>query len=117
MKLKFVIPDVLAIAPDGDLTQKRWLVLLALVTMLVLVIVGPALASPDGQYEIPWWTMDGGGNTLNTGGDYSLGSTVGQPDAGVLEGGGYTLGGGFWGGAGLPAAGDFYIYLPLVLKD
>ena len=39
--------------------------------------------------------------------------TAGQPDAGVLSGGGYSLGGGFWKG-GLPA-GAYRIYLPLVL--
>jgi hypothetical protein len=117
MQLRFVTLDVLAIAPDRDPMKKRWLGLLALVTMFVLVVVGPVLASSDGQYEIPWWTVDGGGNTLNAGGGYSLSGTAGQPDAGVLEDNGYTLAGGLWGGAGLPASGDLYIYLPLVLRS
>jgi hypothetical protein len=46
-------------------------------------------------YSINWWTLDGGGGT-STGGSYSLGGTIGQPDAGVMTGGQYTLTGGFW---------------------
>lgn len=57
--------------------------------------------------------MDGGGATFSEGGGYSLGGTVGQPDAGVMSGRDYTLAGGFWGGGGGAAQ---YIYLPLVLR-
>jgi hypothetical protein len=71
-----------------------------------------ALASSGGSYDLSWWTVDGGGHTLST--DYTLGGTVGQPDAGVLSGGDYTLGGGFWGGGA--AAVEHEIYLPLVLR-
>jgi len=39
---------------------------------------------------------------------------VGQPDAGVLSGGGYTLAGGFWPGG---AAARYGVYLPLVLRN
>ena len=45
-------------------------------------------------YEISWWSIDGGGNTL-IGGSYTLIGIIGQPDAGVLTGGQYTLTGGF----------------------
>jgi hypothetical protein len=39
---------------------------------------------------------------------------MGQPDAGLaLTGGGYTLVGGFWGGA----MAQYRIYLPLVLRN
>ena|ERR1017187_9509460 len=49
-----------------------------------------------------WFTVDGGGVT-SSGAQYSLNSTVGQPDAGIMTGGGYTLNGGFWGSvAALP---------------
>jgi len=40
--------------------------------------------------SLDWWTTDGGGVFIVTG-------TVGQPDAGVMSRGGYTLVGGFWG--------------------
>ena len=33
---------------------------------------------------------------LSTGGDFELSGTIGQPDAGLLVGGGFTLTGGFW---------------------
>ena len=43
-----------------------------------------------------------------------LGGTAGQPDAGSLSGSGYTLDGGFWGGARF--ASQYHIYLPLDMK-
>ena len=75
---------------------------------------GIALAQTGGPYDLSWSTVDGGGHTFSTGGDYSLGGTIGQPDPGLLTGGVYTLGGGFWGG-GAQRVGQS-IYLPLVLK-
>src|SRR5687767_16006175 len=50
------------------------------------------------NYSIDWFTVDGGGGT-STGGVYSVSGTIGQPDAGVLTGGSYSLIGGFWGAA------------------
>jgi len=72
-----------------------------------------ALAQSGGGYDLTWNTVDGGGYTWSEGGGYSLGGTIGQPDAGVLQGGGYTLVGGFWGGA----AAQYRVYLPLVLRN
>ncbi|GAB4411451.1 MAG: hypothetical protein Kow00123_25230 [Anaerolineales bacterium] len=76
----------------------------------LLVVAGVALA--NGAYEIPWFTADGGGATWSTGGDFTLGGTVGQPDAGALSGGAYTLLGGFWAATGPNA----YAYLPVILR-
>jgi hypothetical protein len=53
------------------------------------------LVSPE-RYTIDWWTVDGGGDT-STIGQYSLSGTIGQPDAGTMSGGNFTLQGGFWG--------------------
>ena len=47
------------------------------------------------SYSIDWFTIDGGGGT-STGGVYSVSGTIGQPDAGHMSGGNYTLDGGFW---------------------
>jgi len=47
------------------------------------------------QYSLDWATIDGGGGT-STGGVYSVTGTIGQPDAGAMSGGTYTLAGGFW---------------------
>jgi hypothetical protein len=49
-----------------------------------------------GQYSLDWSTTDGGGGT-STGGVYSVTGTIGQPDAGKMSGGNFTLHGGFWG--------------------
>lgn len=48
------------------------------------------------SYSIDWSTIDGGGGT-STGGVFSVSGTIGQPDAGRMSGGNYTLDGGFWG--------------------
>ncbi len=53
-------------------------------------------ASASAQsYSIDWYKISGGGGT-STGGVYSVSGTIGQPDAGVMSGGNYTLQGGFW---------------------
>jgi len=49
-----------------------------------------------GQYSMDWSTIAGGGGA-STGGVYSVTGTIGQPDAGTMSGGNYTLQGGFWG--------------------
>jgi len=78
----------------------RWISLKAViqkgaVTLLAvcLLMAGPALS----QYEISWYTIDGGGGT-SSGGPYTLTGTIGQPDAGWSIGGKYELLGGFWPG-------------------
>lgn len=48
-----------------------------------------------GQYEISWYTVDGGGGN-SAGGTYNLSGTAGQHDAGAHAGGLYNILGGFW---------------------
>ncbi len=48
------------------------------------------------SFSIDWFTIDGGGGT-STGGVYSVSGTIGQPDAGRMSGGNYSIDGGFWG--------------------
>jgi len=86
---------------------------LAAILLCGLLVAGVAWAS-NASYDLTWWTVDGGGQTLSSGGGYTLGGTAGQPDPGLLTGGGYALGGGFWGGGA--AAVKYTIYLPLVLR-
>ena len=83
---------------------------------LVLLVAVPVLAQSGGGYDLSWSTVDGGGWTFSTGGDYSLGGTAGQPDAGLMTGGTYSLGGGFWGG-GAAAAPPGGLYLPLMMRS
>src|SRR5215471_8224864 len=62
---------------------------------LAFCLLLPALSQAQ-TYSIDWFTVDGGGGT-STGGVYSLSGTIGQPDAGHMSGGNFTLDGGFWG--------------------
>jgi hypothetical protein len=80
----------------------------------LLLAASIALAQAGGGYDLAWNTVDGGGGSASTGGGFSLGGSVGQPDAGVLAGGGYTLSGGFWGGG---PAGEYRVYLPQVVRQ
>jgi len=66
------------------------------VFMLVLLTSTVALAQSGNGFDLTWSTVDGGGGVSIAGG-YALQGTAGQPDAGDLSGGGYTLRGGFWG--------------------
>src|SRR5438309_765524 len=47
------------------------------------------------QFAIDWHTIDGGSG-ISTGGVYAVNGTIGQPDAGKMTGGNFTLEGGFW---------------------
>ena len=47
------------------------------------------------NFSIDWFTVDGGGGT-STDGVFAVSGTIGQPDAGTMSGGTYTLQGGFW---------------------
>ena len=91
----------------------RAVLTLGLLTALVLLST-VALAQTGGGYDLTWNTVDGGGHTFSIRAGYTLGGTVGQPDAGQLSGGAFTLGGGFWGGGA--EATPFAVYLPLTLR-
>ena len=60
--------------PNMKLCQQSLVLALALVA-----------ATGFADYTIDWFTIDGGGGT------------IGQPDAGVMTNGNFTLQGGFWG--------------------
>lgn len=64
------------------------------------LVLGLIVSSSWGQYEISWYTIDGGGGR-STGGDFTLTGTVSQPDAAYSRGGNYELLGGFWPGGPL----------------
>ena len=54
------------------------------------------LAATAHAYDpITWYSFDGGGVAFATSGTWRLGGTIGQPDAGRLAGGAFTLRGGF----------------------
>jgi len=76
-------------------------------TAILASTIGPGPAGVD--FEINWWTIDGGGGT-SAGGPFELSGTVGQHDAGqTMSGGAFELVGGFWAGVGEapPCYADF----------
>jgi hypothetical protein len=100
---------------DAGMVERKFVQSILLVFFIALFTAGGTLAQPIDRYEISWWTVDGGGETLSRGGEYALAGTAGQPDADLLTGGGYKLAGGFWGGAAITV--DYKVYLPLVLRN
>ena len=99
--------------------MKRVIVLIATAVML---LIGLATAdaqgmndpsAPQSNTDLSRYTIDGGGATFSTSGSYSLGGTIGQPDAGLMSSGSYMLLGGFWSDAAI----NDNTYMPLVLKN
>ena len=76
--------------------HKRLVLLIPVVLFSITVVV---LAQSGGSLTLSWWTIDGGGGRL-IGDTFTLDSTVGQPDTGMIAGEGYTLYSGFWGPIG-----------------
>ena len=70
------------------------------VGLALLLLAAGALAQTGGGFDLSWSTVDGGGGASS--GGFSLEGTIGQPDAGTLSGGGFTLQGGFWPAADSP---------------
>ena len=66
-------------------------------TMIALTVL-LAASSAHAQFQIDWFTIDGGGGA-STGGAFSLTGTIGQPDAGKAAGAPFDADCGFWGGA------------------
>jgi hypothetical protein len=100
------------------MNQPRSMTGMALFLILLAVAFGVPVASAQsgGSYDLTWSSVDGGGYTFSQGGAYTLAGTAGQPDAGLLTGGDYTLGGGFWGGGALPGV-KYRVYLPLLMRQ
>jgi len=94
--------------------MKRWESTTGCLLLAVgLVVALSGLVAAREGYDLRWSTVDGGGYTFSTGPGYTLGGTIGQPDAGVMTGPGYRLDGGFWQGGN----GVYRVYLPLVMRD
>ena len=86
---------------------------LLLIAALVLLVTVSLASAQTGEWDLSWYTIDGGGATSAGGDRYALSGAIGQPDAGRASGGLYVLHGGFWQP---PASGPHEIYLPLITK-
>jgi hypothetical protein len=69
-------------------------------TVILTTLVAVA-GEPD--YKITRSTFSSGGTTSSSGGDYEMASTIGQSQGNVMEGGEFSVDGGFWYGI---ASGD-----------
>jgi hypothetical protein len=87
-----------------------------LITLLGLLLISTtALAASD--YQINWWTVDGGGGTSQSAdGHYTLNGTIGQPDVGAASGDDFAIKGGFWGSLSA-AIQEFFVHLPLITSS
>jgi hypothetical protein len=92
-----------------------YLVLIAVVLIGLAALASSARAAPQATYElVRSYTGPGGSGNA---GIYDLSSSIGQPAAGEVSVGSYTLGNGFWGGGvTVPATSQHTVYLPLILK-
>lgn len=73
----------------------------------MLLMMTPAIFA--GDFDMSWITVDSGGVSPVSGGEFELSGTIGQPDANVMvaSGGNYELQAGFWVVvAGPPCPGD-----------
>ncbi|HKL53094.1 MAG TPA: hypothetical protein VJ902_03990 [Wenzhouxiangellaceae bacterium] len=64
---------------------------------VVLLLAPPAVGGQ--QATIDWWSIDGGGEVLATGGSWTLSGSLGQWDSTeghLLTGGAWQMTGGFW---------------------
>ena len=64
--------------------------------LVVALPMGFTATGVSQEYTLTRQTVDGGGVMNSSNGAITLSGTIGQPDAGVMIGGGYQLSGGFW---------------------
>jgi hypothetical protein len=92
--------------------KRKWLIPIIL-TIAALLFVATIAYAQEG-FDLSWWSVDGGGDRSG-GGAYTLLGVAGQPDAGLLHGGDFSLAGGYLGGAvALPPTQ--HLFLPLVIR-
>lgn len=79
--------------------MSNWSAALATVaTFTTALALAPAGSE---NYDLSWHTVDGGGG-MSSAAALAVEGTIGQHDAGIMNGGAFELVGGFWAGAGSP---------------
>jgi hypothetical protein len=86
-----------------------------LIALLLLVLLASSMLAfaQASEFSLPWYTIDGGAASSQAGG-FGLSGTIGQPDAGALSGGDFTLVGGF--GGSVPNLTNQQLYLPIIRR-
>ena len=95
--------------------KKQKTLLLILMLLMAVASTATVYAQTGGDYDLSWWTVDGGGGQLS-GDGYTLTGTIGQPDAANISGDDYTLSGGFWSRFTEWLLDSIEIYLPLIVR-
>src|SRR5437899_9475841 len=72
--------------------MSTWRLMVLGTACVALLGVPRAVAQP---YDMGWFTIDCGGQA-SAAGELEVFGSVGQPDAGLLTGGGFELSGGYW---------------------
>ena len=77
--------------------------MIRLARTIFTIAASACAATASAEVSLTWSTIDGGGGT-STSGSYALSGTIGQPDASTvtLQGGAYTIVGGFWANTANP---------------
>lgn len=96
--------------------EKKFICILLLIVAGLLLTGAQAGAQSGYGYDLTWTSVGAASGPLN-GGEYSLVSTVGQPEPGVTQSGGdYTLNGGVVdaGDSSSLTPAEKRVYLPLI---
>jgi len=67
-----------------------------LISAMAFATTTVLMAGGEPPFEITRPTIDGGGVMRSTGDEFELSGSIGQPDAGCMEGDDFELKGGFW---------------------
>ena len=89
-------------------------------TLLIALLIASILLvafTVNQNYEIDWWSLDGGGGT-SSGDGFSISGIIGQQDAGpALTDGTYTAIGGYWAASLAPVQpANPKVLLPLLMN-
>jgi hypothetical protein len=99
-RLHAVVKTVHCRSLSHDTFMKR-----ANVNILLLLLMTVATSTRAQNYDIDWFKLAGGSGT-SAGGVYQVSGTLGQPDAGQMSGGDFSVSGGFWPGLTVPSNGQ-----------
>jgi hypothetical protein len=92
----FQIKRTVPFSPKGHIMNKISKILVSLVALIAaLALINRQGFTQESTFSLPWFTFDGGGGR-SSGGGLEVVGTAGQPDAGVMAGGEFSLSGGFW---------------------
>ena len=91
---------------------KRIIAIIAVVVAM-LVLTSAVLAQSGGTFNLTWNSINGGGGRV-TSSSYTMEGSIGQPYAGTLTSGSYSLTAGFQ--TQTEVATRHEVYLPAILK-